>query len=757
MGGDSTSPKASSPSQSKALGAGVGAGDGDETMEVLQAALQSAVEARQAAENRIDVLEAELARFKDQHAFVAASKEALMQQLRDEVTRREAAEEKYEAAEEKIELLRGQVEAARRGVMQLQKQEQDRANRTSANRVSSHGADDAYGGIAVEEPTSRAAKRQSLYGRRPDPAEPVPPTPGLASSSAAAAAATSPAAAPARGGLRELRLGAGASSLASPIASSRLDVPTKGDRTSGSIKSPLLSPRSPLGSPPRAVRPPSRDSAGSGSGSEKGSPAGGSGATSLLAPPTIVPNRVVTPMTSALNSLAADVNAAAALEQARDEVSALRAQLERLAVRLTESEEARDASENCLKALREFVASENSTAADADLGGIRLPPLPTDREADEAPVQEKKAAAGWGVGGFSLWGAKGAAEAPKPAAPESVSNASSRRQSNASVAMTLSPPQSEPTLPVIEQAIELDTETASIKSSGVASVASGSSAAPTAGASLGRSLTSFFGRRGRQNSRSGAATSPQPPALVLEQSNLAVADEAAEALDGKVLPPMPHEDIPSSLQDEAVGAVDRKRFSEAAEADVTPTPTPVAPRTVTGPASANSLDVVSPTPAIVSPTTPVLGLNITSAPVESPSPGLKPLSLSPAARSPSQLSPAGPRPARSPARSASSISPLPSPTAAVIADLVAEPEEVEEADATTVDDEASELNTPVDSPAPEDRAKVAEPLDDAGESDIESPSKNPPPKPARAPARRGATRSRGSRRGSTRQNTADRV
>lgn len=743
MGGDSTSPKAASPSQSKAVGAGVGAGDTDETMEILQAALQSAVEARQAAENRIDVLEAELARFKDQHAFVAASKEALMQQLRDEVTRREAAEEKYEAAEEKIELLRGQVEAARRGVMQLQKQEQDRANRTSANRVSSHGADDAYGGIAAEEPTSRAAKRQSLYGRRPDPADPAPPTPGLPPSSVTA---TSPAAPPARGGLRELRLGAGASSLASPVTSSRLDVPTKGDRTSGSIKSPLLSPRSPLGSPPRAVRPPSRDGVGSGSGSEKSSPTGGSG-TSLLAPPNIVPNRVVTPMTSELNSLAADVNAAAALEQARDEVSALRAQLERLAVRLTESEEARDASENCLKALREFVASENSAAGDADLGGIRLPPLPTDKEADEAPVQEKKAA-GWGVGGFSLWGAK-AADAPKPAAPESASNASSRRQSNASVAMTLSPPQSEPTLPVIEQAIELDTETASVKSSGVASIASGSSAPPpAAGASLGRSLTSFFGRRGRQNSRSGASTSPQPPSLVLEQSNLAAADETAEALEGKVLPPMPHEDIPSSLQDEAVGAVDRKRFSEAAEADVTPTPTPVAPRAVTGPASANSLNVVSPTPAVVSPTTPVLGLNISSVPTESPSPGLKPLSLSPAARSPSQLSPAGPRPARSPARSAASISPLPSPTAAVIADLVAEPEEVE-----TADDEASELNTPVDSPAPEDRAKVAEPLDDAGESDIDSPSKNPPPKPARAPARRGATRSRGS----TRQNTAERV
>ncbi|KAL1410917.1 hypothetical protein Q8F55_001860 [Vanrija albida] len=746
MGGDSPSPTTSSPKN----GTSVGADASDDTMEVLQAALQSAVEARQAAENRIDVLEAELARFKDQHAFVAASKEALMQQLRDEVSRREAAEEKYEAAEEKIELLRGQVEAARRGVMQLQKQEQHRASRTSAHRVSSHGADDTYGGIAVEEPTSRAAKRQSLYGRKPDAAEPAPPTPTIAST----AGVTSPSAPPARGGLRELRLGAGASSLASPVQSSRLDVPTKGDRTSGSLKSPLLSPRSPLGSPPRSVRPPSRD----GSGSEKGSPPAGAG--SFLAPPNL-PNRVVTPMTSELNSLAADVNAAAELEQARDEVSALRAQLERLAVRLTESEEARDASENCLKALREFVATENSTAGDADLGGIRLPPLPTDKEADEEPVVEKKAA-GWGVGGFtSLWGSK-AAEAPK--APESTSNSSSRRQSTASISQTLSPPQSEPTLPAIEQGAEVD-ETASIKS-GAGSIASASTGTPTAGASLGRSLTSFFGRRGRQNSRS-ASTSAQPPALVLEQSNLTSTDEATEeALGGKVLPPMPHEDISVTLQDEAAGAVDRRRFSEAAEDTPTPTPVaPVAPRAVTGPASANSLNIVSPTAVkATTPTTPVLGLNISTSPPaaeRTPSPGLKPLSLSPAAslRSPSlpvpqQLSPVG-RPARSPARSASSISPFPSPTAAAIADLVAEPEEVAEADATTIDD-ASEVNTPFDSPAPEDSATVAEPrLDDeaSGESDIDSPSKNPPPKPARAPARRGATRSRGSRRGSTRQNS----
>jgi hypothetical protein len=91
------------------------------------------------------------------------------------------------------------------------------------------------------------------------------------------------------------------------------------------------------------------------------------------------------------------------------ELESVRAELLAAQVRLSESEEARQASEDCLKALREFISGSgegeeapspgivdlNDPAALMALKGIRLPPLPTDKDPDEpAPsVPEKK---GWG-------------------------------------------------------------------------------------------------------------------------------------------------------------------------------------------------------------------------------------------------------------------------------------------------------------------------------------------------------------------------
>lgn len=57
-------------------------------------------------------------------------------------------------------------------------------------------------------------------------------------------------------------------------------------------------------------------------------------------------------------------------------------ELDGLRVQLAESEEGRRASEHCLKALKDFIASPRSSH-DGELEGVRLPPLPTDADADD--------------------------------------------------------------------------------------------------------------------------------------------------------------------------------------------------------------------------------------------------------------------------------------------------------------------------------------------------------------------------------------
>jgi type II secretory pathway component PulJ len=71
----------------------------------------------------------------------------------------------------------------------------------------------------------------------------------------------------------------------------------------------------------------------------------------------------------------------ARLEEMQREMQALRSDLE-------EAKEARIASESCLKALRDFVKDEGGRSSDTDGGaqvlkGVKLPPLPTDRDTDD--------------------------------------------------------------------------------------------------------------------------------------------------------------------------------------------------------------------------------------------------------------------------------------------------------------------------------------------------------------------------------------
>lgn len=71
----------------------------------------------------------------------------------------------------------------------------------------------------------------------------------------------------------------------------------------------------------------------------------------------------------------------ARLEEMQREMQVLRSDLE-------EAKEARLASESCLKALRDFVKDEGGRSSDTDGGaqvlkGVKLPPLPTDRDTDD--------------------------------------------------------------------------------------------------------------------------------------------------------------------------------------------------------------------------------------------------------------------------------------------------------------------------------------------------------------------------------------
>ncbi|KLT42091.1 hypothetical protein CC85DRAFT_99081 [Cutaneotrichosporon oleaginosum] len=453
----------------------------------LRADLKAALAAKAAAETRASVLEAELARFKDQFTFAHAAKEALEAQLREETARREKAEEQ-------VENLRGAVEAARRGVMQLQKQESDRAARRQSG--------------FFEEETTTAKKRQSLYlgSRRPvsqgAPEEKKEEKPG---------------------GLRELRLGAGAGHAREKSTNLRAPPPLNVDNLPPSPRRAGLSPRSPRHSPP-SLSPPA-----SASWSPPKSPVRTS-APPLPVSPLAIPK--AERRTSAL-SVASTSSALATsptvppvsnehieqLKSARVETAALRAHIEALEMKLAEADEARAASEDCLRALREFLAAD----PEAGGGSVSLPPLPheiDDEEEEPAPKQEKK---GWG---FGLWQGS---EAPKRRGSSSAPSIAPSTTSVTSPAPTVEalPPVFENEATVAEDAMALDKpppppkdepkkdETKEAKetkgwlggwrtNSTPAPPPAPEPSPPEQGANLGRSLTSFFGRRARAASLAAA-------------------------------------------------------------------------------------------------------------------------------------------------------------------------------------------------------------------------------------------------------------
>ncbi|KAK6907517.1 hypothetical protein I204_04005 [Kwoniella mangroviensis CBS 8886] len=373
-----------------------------ESLRASLAAAQQTISTQTTRLSSLSDVETELGQLKDQYAFLSAAKEAVESQLQEEIKRREVAEEN-------VEMLRGQVEQARRGVMVLQKQEADRKRMSTISGYSTAGGVLGLGLNGEEEilnstttdresssfnsRESKLVKRQSImrsHRRQSSQSEPsldqlhergtsLVTSPNMQNPREAGNTLRPIG----QGGLRELRLGHSPSSATIPTAT-------------------LPSPNVPLtSSNPHQ--------------------------SGYFDDQTSEPPSSVTSKTTELPSKKEI--------EAIEEATRLRSELLALQNKLDESEEARIASESCLKALREFMAQdpnagpsqsgsgldeggEMSVSTAELLKGIRLPPLPTDRDADEeqrnAEAEKAKLAPATGGWGFKLWNAKSSPSVTSP-------------------------------------------------------------------------------------------------------------------------------------------------------------------------------------------------------------------------------------------------------------------------------------------------------------------------------------------------------
>ena len=85
------------------------------------------------------------------------------------------------------------------------------------------------------------------------------------------------------------------------------------------------------------------------------------------------------------------------MEALRREMKAVKAELEDTRHELSEANEAREASEICVKALRDFIAETQSSVAESE--SVKVPPMPTMTTGQEANTT--KPATGWGA--FKMW------------------------------------------------------------------------------------------------------------------------------------------------------------------------------------------------------------------------------------------------------------------------------------------------------------------------------------------------------------------
>lgn len=371
-------------------------------------------------------LQRELAELEASSKFIAAAKDAVDRELAEEKVKRETAEET-------VEVLRGKVDDARKAIGTLQ--QQDKRASVLLTGIGSPGLD-ALGMASLDDGVltkPRSSKRASILfaanatskaNRRlsnasdhefssnmllSPPSMNTIPTPTL------------PQAPVNSKGLRELRLssaGGGGSTPTPGMPTSPVATPGTGallepyKEVSNKRWSGLGFGSAPRGSP---TRPPVEIQDLS---KEEDDPVEELGASKQQSRPALGGKRASTSSFTSTGTGAFDATVVPAKQQIGEEqLLVLQAEVLSLRLKLEDSQEARVASEECLKALREFIATSHSgttplaageqsgVSAEAGFAGIKLPPLPTDRDPEDEynttqkqPSPEKKG--GWGLG---LW------------------------------------------------------------------------------------------------------------------------------------------------------------------------------------------------------------------------------------------------------------------------------------------------------------------------------------------------------------------
>ncbi|KAK2465634.1 hypothetical protein APHAL10511_002178 [Amanita phalloides] len=110
------------------------------------------------------------------------------------------------------------------------------------------------------------------------------------------------------------------------------------------------------------------------------------------------------------------------LESLKKELQAVRDELDNTKHELAESNEAREASETCAKALRDFIAENDIGVREIDGGpsAIKLPPPPATTTGEEAETHKTTSSVGWGFG--KLWKVDHSARTPSVASVASVAS-----------------------------------------------------------------------------------------------------------------------------------------------------------------------------------------------------------------------------------------------------------------------------------------------------------------------------------------------
>ncbi|GHJ88248.1 hypothetical protein NliqN6_4650 [Naganishia liquefaciens] len=403
----------------------------------------------------------ELAELSASSKFIAAAKEAVDKELAAEKRRRELAEET-------VDVLRGKVDDARKAFGTMQKQDK----RASTLGGGVPGVEtlslDALGFTddttkpndppsSVRTNTHKSKRTSMLVGRRssnasdqPDPASLLLSPPQVGSILTTPVLPQAPINAQ---GLRELRLATGGTSAWS--ATGMPLSPGGGGAGSGSGAATTTNAQETDPAPTSSSSSSSNrwSSLNFGSAGVKSSP-GKPTSRGLkeaedpveeldhpvdLARPAPASHRISSSSITSARGTTVDLTATPPLHNNqptdnadRSSIPSLHAEIIQLRSQLVESQEARAASEECLKALREFIASGGPSRAagtDADdaqnggIEGIKLPPLPTDRDPEDdrmplplpqsPPPQKRTTSSGWGLG---LWrSSPNPASVPAPA------------------------------------------------------------------------------------------------------------------------------------------------------------------------------------------------------------------------------------------------------------------------------------------------------------------------------------------------------